>query len=113
MKTKLAITALALTLSVPVMADDSPQDDLTFCEEVAVGAEAGMIMRQAEMPFAEVYLSNKPFQHINTLAYDWPLVSPLAADFVAKAFGQQMQLRCEMEGMRWTNGGTLVFKQGY
>lgn len=109
MKIKLAIAALSLAFSAPAMADDGKYDHLTQCEIIGQGAKHGMIMRQSGMPFAEAYLSNIEFRLINTMAYDYPIVEPQAVDFVAFAFGQQMQLRCELDGIRWTHGGSIAF----
>ena len=109
MKIKSAIAALALAFSASAMAEADEYDNLTQCEVVGEGAKHGMLMRQAGMPFAEVYLSNTAFQIINTMAYNHPIVEPQAAEFVATAFGIQMQLRCELDGIRWTHGGSIAF----
>lgn len=111
MKIKLAIAASVLAFSTSVMAEDNDLASLTQCELVGQGAEISMLKRQSGMPFAEAYLSNKVFQLISTMAYEHPIVEPQAVDFVAFAFGQQMQLRCELDGIRWTHGGSIAFGQ--
>lgn len=102
MKTKLAITALALTLSTSAVAANT-QGDVVTCEAVREGSQSIMEIRQRGYSLDTALSTDSHFfDDITAKAYTYPVFkdTPMQAEALV-SFGGQMYLTCMSGGMEY------------
>lgn len=110
MKTKLAIAALALTMSAPAMAFN-PEGNVGLCESIREAAELDMELRQIGSSI-ETALSapNDITSAIAVKAYTYPIFPNTTAKAKAiEAFGGYMFLTCMAGGMEFDENNQMSF----
>lgn len=108
MKTKLAIAALGIALSAPVMAYN-PEGNVSMCETVREGGHNAMESRQRGLTIDKALVGVSSLRNITLKAYSYPTFPDI--DTKAKAiqdFGGQMFLSCMSGGMEFDDNDVII-----
>jgi len=110
MKTKLAIAALALTLSNSVVAYN-PQGSDEFCEDIRVGAQNAMEFRQRGYGLdVATSIDSSFFDPVTVEAYHYPIFPDTYVKAkIIMAFGDQVYLSCMSGGIEFDANNVMQF----